>query len=199
MSNRIRKAEAELTEMELSDRITAIAEDVKSRADKYAGIDSIQLAELLGIDEGNCPGSGSAQWAFFRYTERSSINDFLADWDSIWTYPVIDALEKVVTKERLSEIERILESHESYTRGFDESQLSEKEREILLGVLLEEELEGGGPNFTIARSCVSTKSGFELIFEGFIEDDGVCLGLLTPYDHRDGRFVDLDNTVYEEW
>ena len=48
-------------------------------------------------------------------------------------------------------------------------------------------------------SSVTTESGFELAFEGDIEDDGACLGLRTPYDYRDGNFVDLDNCEYDAW
>jgi hypothetical protein len=36
---------------------------------------------------------------------------------------------------------------------------------------------------------------YRLPFEAVMEDDGSCIELLTPYDHREGNFKDLSNCV----
>ena len=38
----------------------------------------------------------------------------------------------------------------------------------------------------------------ELWFEGSIEDDGGCIELMSPYDHRDGRFS-VVSPISDEW
>ena len=42
-------------------------------------------------------------------------------------------------------------------------------------------------------------STIDLLFEGEIEDDGECYSLKTPYDHRDGKFLDLENCEITSW
>jgi hypothetical protein len=37
--------------------------------------------------------------------------------------------------------------------------------------------------------------GGDLLFEGVTEDDGACIDLKTPYDQRDGKFLNLDDCV----
>jgi hypothetical protein len=38
----------------------------------------------------------------------------------------------------------------------------------------------------------------DLLFEALIEDDGACIHLKTPYDHRDGEFTNLDECVTDD-
>jgi hypothetical protein len=35
--------------------------------------------------------------------------------------------------------------------------------------------------------------------EAYIEDDGACGDLMTPYDYRDGKFKNLDDCVTKSW
>ena len=70
------------------------------------------------------------------------------------------------------------------------------EKNVIVEVLYEDELEGGN---VIARTSVKGTEGNELMFEGLIEDDGDCIDLLTPYDRRDGDFVNLDKCIYDMW
>ena len=55
-----KKAIAKLSAMEINKRKSAVAEDVQSKKDRYSKISSIELAALLGIDEGGRPGCGEA-------------------------------------------------------------------------------------------------------------------------------------------
>ena len=198
-----KKAIAKLSAMEINKRKSAVAEDVQSKRDRYSKISSIELAALLGIDEGGRPGCGEASWSFYRYVEKMSINEHLWNTGRLWTPAIWSALEMAVTKERLDEIDALDES-DGFTdesNEFIEEKLTQDERDIILNALyeeIEENLEDG-PYYAIARSCVTTEDGVDLLFEGDIEDDGVCLGLRTPYDQRDGKFVDLDTVLYVAW
>ena len=191
-----KKAIAELAAMAINERKSAVEKDVRLKKDRYSKISSIEFAALLGIDEGGRPRCGKAPWSFFRYMEKMSISEHLCNTGNLWTPAIWAVLERTVTRERLDEIDALDESSE-----VTEEKLTQHERDIILNAL-HEEIEGSvddGPYYAIARSSVTTEDGVDLLFEGDIEDDGVCLGLRTPYDQRDGKFVDLDTVLYVEW
>ena len=50
-----------------------------------------------------------------------------------------------------------------------------------------------------ANQSVKASSGAELDFEATLEDDGSCLEIKTPYDQRDGRFLDTSDGELEWW
>jgi hypothetical protein len=51
----------------------------------------------------------------------------------------------------------------------------------------------------LAHYDVEASSGDRLPFEAFVEDDGACIDLKTPYDFRDKKFVCLDNCLTDSW
>ena len=78
--------------------------------------------------------------------------------------------------------------------------LTKIERKKLEEALARKDLEGNMSNgiSSVAQFSLGTKRA-EICFEGDVEDDGACIYLRTPYDKRDGKFIDLDNCVTDCW
>ena len=191
------QARKKLAEMATQQRIIAVAEDLRSKEDRYAGIDAHDLAALLGVPQSESPGG--PEWSFIKYVESFSLNDYLSVDNTFCTDAVIEALSRAVPKSRIDEIFNKIEPIEGYISSNDLSFLTEKENEVILDVLTQERLEAGGAT-VIARFSTPTVENHVLHFEGVIEDDGTCIDLRTPYDYRDGRFADETNWARcEEW
>lgn len=183
--------------MATQQRIIAVAEDLRSKEDRYAGIDAHDLAALLGVPFSESPGG--PEWSFIKYVESFSLNDYLSVDNTFCTDAVIEALSRAVPKSRIDEIFNKIEPIEGYISSNDLSFLTEKENEVILDVLTQERLEAGWAP-VIARFSTPTVENHVLHFEGDIEDDGTCIDLRTPYDYRDGRFADETNWARcEEW
>ena len=59
------------------------------------------------------------------------------------------------------------------------------------------EHEGCSGCYCYAYNSIKAPHGKELTFEAFIEDDGACIDLKTPYDERDGKFSALDGFEFD--
>ena len=69
--------------------------------------------------------------------------------------------------------------------------------EIKMMERLKQEDEIAHSNNVHADCSLKTSNGSILRFQGFIEDDGSCIYLLTPYNDRDGEFVDTNGCLIE--
>ena len=54
------------------------------------------------------------------------------------------------------------------------------------------------PRRVLAYHYINAPHGRTLTFEAFIDDDGGCVDLKTPYDERDGAFDNLSRHLIEE-
>jgi len=77
--------------------------------------------------------------------------------------------------------------------------LTDEERERIQDDDAQEDMDELGSQTVIAHYTVLASDGRELEFEAVIEDDGYCITLLGPYDHRDGRFADLSDCLTDSW
>ena len=81
----------------------------------------------------------------------------------------------------------------------DAMALTDEEREQIRKDDAQMAMDELGSQTVIAHYTVAAPDDRELKFEAFIEDDGHCIGLLGPYDYRDGRFRDLSDCLTDSW
>lgn len=178
---------------EVEDRIRLVADDVRTNTDRFRSIPPHELAEALGVPQPECP----ADWEFICSAEIRPIEECAANVNPVseLVYLVQDEIEPDRFHElvdQFSSLDELAEPNFSFLTN-DEKQLLEV---ALAQQQLGRNLENGIG--TIAR--YNLKSGdMVLSFEATIEDDGSCIYLLTPYEHRDGYFRDFTNTVMECW
>ena len=179
--------------MSLQDRIDAVAIDLVSKRDAFKEIDAHDLADALGM-----PSDALSDWAFVRYQEQITVEDYAESTSP--ASEIVYALEGKVTKKRLKELLRRTKDFPDFERT-SFAFLSEHEREALENEVTRKRLVSNSSNGMkcIANNAVESSSGYILRFEGEIEDDGACIFLRTPYDERDGKFVNLDNCQTETW
>lgn len=180
----------ELLALSLEECIAAIAEDVRTKKDRYAGIDAHELANALEVPQ---PESPSNDWGFTHYAKMQTLEQHANNRDPVSEF--VNYLEGKISKERFEELEQKFQQLDSMsTPTFDF--LTQAERLILEETMDAEELEGHMSNGICCVASYSVGEGTnELNFEGEVEDDGTCFDLRTPYDIRDGRFIDLSNCV----
>lgn len=184
-----------LLQMPIADRIQAIAEDVRSRRDKYKDIDAHDLADALGVPQPEAPG---CEWEFIRYAEKETAEMYARCFTPV--SKMVYLIEDKVSPERFKELlERSASLDEIEEPRFDF--LTDQEREQLENTISANRLEANSLNGMncLAGYSVEAPPDDELPFEAIVEDDGSCFILKTPYDYRDGKFVDLDNCVTDTW
>jgi hypothetical protein len=190
------EALAELLALDQQERIDQVEADVQNKSDRYAGIGGHELGEALGLFDCWAPGGDWARWA---WTPPMTLEeDALAGepFDSDFA----ERLKGVSSPARIEEISRQVELV-SDTGELDYSFLEANERAALESERCRERLErdmGNGLGY-YANQSVKASSGAELDFEATLEDDGSCLEIKTPYDQRDGRFLDTSDGELEWW
>ncbi len=180
--------------MPLEKRIAAVAKDVKTKADRFAGIPAHDLAEALEVPQ---PEQPSNDWFFWAYAHKGTLEEYAHSRHPVSEF--VYCLEGKVPEERFRVLREKFEGLDRLARpkfGF----LTTAERKIIERTLDHEELERNMSNgiSTVARYCVK-QGRIKLRFEGDIEDDGDCITLRTPYDERKGNFVDLSNCITNDW
>jgi hypothetical protein len=177
----------EMYDAALDARIAAIAEDVRSKKDQYRGIDPHELAELLGIDTSRHP---DRDWDFIRFQRRVPFEEIVSVGDGpLWMY----RLKECVDFARYAEIEAEADAVYDEKKELNSEFLTAPEKRTIEQWWMQEKLSDGGT--LLAFFNVRASNGDILKFEAFIEDDGGCIELKTPYDERDGLFTNLDDGV----
>lgn len=176
----------------VSDRIHAVAIDLQQKVDRYRDIDPFDLADALGVPTPENRGD----WVNYFTSKILSVEEM----DQLGGPPseTIRSLLDFVSTERRRELEAKADELDGLENPrFDF--LTAEERKILERQLAKTRLEvmsscgiGG-----IMRYCLPSRVG-DLVFEGDVEDDGVCIFLRSPYDFRDGQCVNLDHCVFTE-
>lgn len=180
---------ADLKTLAIQDRINTVYADVQSRQDLYREIEPHILAELLGISDADSPGS---DWLKIKIAERQIIDRAVSDKPQ--DFVLVERLISKVSPDRREVLENLLETFEDTNSG-DLSLLLPEEIEILERFRQEDELSYS--DNVIAQFSIKTANGSVMKFEAFIEDDGACIHLLTPYDERDGKFFDLTDCLVD--
>lgn len=184
---------SELLAMPLDQRIAAVAKDVRSKRDRYASIDSFDLASALGVEQPEQP----AEWIFTHYAKKQTLEQYAHGRSPVSEF--LNYLRDHVSEERFEELTPKFDRLDSLRRprfGF----LTKGERLIIEEALDAEELEANMSNgICCVASCSVGEGGNVLFFEGDIEDDGTCITLRTPYDQREGKFIDLSNCVTDDF
>jgi hypothetical protein len=185
----------ELLGLPMPERIAAVGLDVRNRQDRYRIIAPHALAEALGVPESRRPGGNG--WGITAYAEIRSLEEQASEKDP--PSELVYAPEGKVSAVRFKELEKeFAKMDEDADITFDF--LRKKERRLLEEGLARKDLENRIMNgiSSVARYWVLTEDD-RLWFEGEVEDDGACFNLRTPYHHRDGKFIDLENCVTDEW
>jgi hypothetical protein len=184
-----------LLAMDLSDRINAVAKDVLSRKDEFQQIDNHCLAEALGVPESKRPGN---DWEHISYSCKISVEEY-AELNSP-SSEIVYMIEDFVTPSRFKKLLKLSAGLDDISNPvFDFLKHNERYHleEAIASMRLEDNLMNGMS--CIARYTVKSDLGEDLPFEAEIEDNGTCIFLKTPYDSRDGQFVDLSNCLTETW
>lgn len=191
---RPREALAKLLSMSLENRVAAVAKDVKSRRDEYAGVDPFDLARALDVPE---PESPNGEWSFTTYAEIMTVEE--AAEVILPASEFVYRLQGRVAPERFDELVRESAHLDEVERpSFDF--LTAPERAALEDAIARERLEANLSNGMCCVALYSLPRGpGELRFEAGVEDDGSCIHLRTPYDDRDGHFTDLSECVTDSW
>jgi hypothetical protein len=177
-----------LLSMPLEERIVAVGRDVRDKTDEFRKIDPHKLAEALGVPSTKQPNCDD--WAFTHYARKQSLEEYADEYGCL-----SDCLSMIKGKVPVPLFESLLEK----SSALDELQLdflTDEERREFEQALAFEQLKSNMENgiCSVAHFSV-TLAEHELEFEVDIEDDGSCIDLRTPYDHRDGKFVSLDDCV----
>ena len=182
----------ELLELPLPERIKAVADDVRTRKDRFAVIDAGELAETLEVPQ--FPDGG---WGQISYITKVTIEEH-AEFESAIEDFAYFFLTGKVSARRFKELEGEFEKLAGQ-ESLDFSFLTPKEREDAEKAINKEQLEGMMDNGLGGLASYTIEQGdIELSFEGDVEDDGSCFLLQTPYDKRDGNFTDLEGCVIDD-
>jgi hypothetical protein len=180
-------AQSKLEEMSLPKRIAAVAADVDSKRDEYRSIDRHELASLLGIGDADKPGG---DWNFVWYIPRVPIEDIFEDiFDRGDKEYILKLLQTHVTGERYKELDKRYDELDS-KRLCDF--LTDSEKQTIECSYMERQAQAYGSQCT-AFYTIKAPHRKKLTFEAYIEDDGGCCDLMTPYDERDGAFSDFSD------
>jgi len=180
-------------------RIQAVAADVESRADLYATIPEFELAELLGIVEPHILAASGTKWEYLYYSPRVSLEEHFDNG----SYEFDMMLEHLPVNSAPNRSKELLDAFSAKEEKAEPpfKLLKPEERETIETALQAAEMENlqsNGMN-CLAHVEVTSPSGESLRFEAVVEDDGQCETLRTPYDERDGRFVDLTECLLSYW
>lgn len=184
-----------LTALPIKARVEAVAKDIKEKTRKFSAIEAHDLAEALGVPDADQPGP---DWSFTASALIVSVEQFAAQNDP--PSEIVYLIQDIVSPSRFEKLLALASPLDKQKKPrFDF--LTKRERSLLEDKIAEDSLQNNmscGMN-SIAHFSIETDSGSCLEFEASIEDDGMCIDLLTPYDYTAGRFKDLSDCVTESW
>ncbi len=187
-------ARAELEAMPLQDRIAAIAADVHSKRDEYRSILPTQLVDLLGVPYSKdrfgayMPGDNWVR-VYYCFNRTFENTEFTPD-------VLLSLLESEVTPNRYSELQKTFASYEEDALSPEAINfLTEPERAAFLSRYTEDHTERNGHDYVLANYTLEAPHGMKLRFQSNIGDAGELEDLKTPYDDRDGLFVNLSDCI----
>jgi hypothetical protein len=195
MSNHQNDALEELMNLPVDERLEAIAKDLARKRPRFSKISAHDLAEALDVPDHLQP---SGDWSFTRYAEIVSVEEY-AEFRSPAS-EIVYLIRDNVSESRFEELlELSAPLDDDPEPRFDF--LTRTERSRLEQTIAEDQLEANSSNGMncIAHFSVQSSSGQDLRFEATVEDDGCCIELRSPYDCKNGRFVNLDKCITDSW
>ncbi len=177
-----------LLSMPLADRIASVSGDVRTRTDEFCSVHPHRLAEALGVPTTKRPNR--SDWAFTDYAQKQSLEEYADQYGRL--SDCVSVIEGKVPAQ-------LFESLVQKSSALDELQLdilTDEERREFEEALAFEDLRSNMDNGICCVAHYSVQGhGGDLWFEATIEDDGACIDLKTPYDQRDGKFLNLNDCV----
>ncbi len=202
MRNKLQtKRENELLELSLNEIIEALALDLESGSDRYRCLTPHVLASLLEVDAYQPDGT----WSGVRFVPRLSVAELMDEKGSEPEF-LVEFLEKRVNDERY----KVLEKNFSFSNGKafgspgrDDkaiqaeflAELKDEESAIIETEIQKKEFNDLSGGTSLCRYSVTSKGGYEIQFEGFVECDGSCIELSGPYDIRDDGLSDFTDCL----
>src|SRR5262249_44479045 len=151
-----------------------VAADVDSKQDEFRSIDAVELASLLGIEDAERPGD---DWNFGWFLPRVPLDDILDQWDE---ETIVELLQSQLTPERYKELCSKIDLQQEDNAKVLEF-LTEDEKLKIEEHYMEGQAEHPDSAWCFADISIEAPHGKILTFEAFIEDDGACIELKTPY------------------
>ena len=181
-----------LLSMPFAERIAAVAKDVRTKKDEFRRIAPHELVEALGVPESRRPTN--EHWSFINYAWKQSLEEYADGSDCL--SELVYWLKDEVSAQRFETLVEKSSDLEDYCSNPQFDFLTVEERQLLEEAIAFRQLQGNMENgiCCVAHHDIPASSG-DLRFEAAIEDDGACCNLRTPYDYRDGKFVNLDDCV----
>jgi hypothetical protein len=167
--------------------------------DEFRVIENYELATLLGINDLDRPGEGppGKGWQPVWYVPRPSLRDLLEGNDDDF---IPDLLYKHITPERYEELSgkiKALTPNQMKSRRASLDFITKEEKEIIDELYMEREV-NSDTDFKVDYYTITAPDGKKLTFQISIGDSGEPYDLKTPYDQRDGGFVDLSDSLIVE-
>ena len=187
----------ELLSLPVPDRIREVANDVRTRTDRYREIDFFNLGAALYVDFDNLINDNGYAWLGYCYEERYSFEEYLNQG-----YVLEDLIPAAADKLDPVKFSRLIEiaEREAYPDPLD---LSKEERDAIALANDQHRLDGwaGGYGNFFETFCVSI--GSDELWFGVRHGGGggPCEaqwdGIWSPYDYRDKNgFPYLDPDLY---
>jgi len=162
------------------DVIEALAEDIRSKQNRYEAIDTSKLARLCGIE----PADGDADRTSFAYWFDIEMQDELHEF--------IPQMQPYVSPARFARLERWRQRIDEGEAEFDLAKLSEREREVL--ALLWNTHDCADRSFrAVCTHTVKSRKGDRLTFEFFVGDGGDIEDECGPYYFKEPGGINCDD------
>jgi hypothetical protein len=139
--------------------------------------------------------SPGGDWDSVHFVPHVPVKDILLQWDG---GNVPELLQGHVTAKRLEELSskiELIQRDEEKLRRSRLNFLTKKEKQTIERLYMERYANRNGTMYEIAFYTIKAPRRKKLTFEAWIEDDGSCVDLKTPYDERDGKFTDLSEAL----
>ena len=162
------------------DVIDALAEDIESKAKRFEGLDTDDLARLCGIE----PADGDADRTTYAYWFELEDDGEL--------HEMISELKPYVSPVRFAKLERWKERIDEGEAEFDMAKLTAKEKEVL--ALLSNTEDCSDRSFrTVCSHTVKSRNGDHVTFEFFMGDGGDIEDSCGPYYFKDPGGINCDD------
>ena len=181
---RFTQQQLRLTELQLlaseEEVIEAVAEDVKSKQNRYEMIDTSDLARLCGIE----PADGDAERTTYAYWFD------IEDRDELHVF--IPEMKPYVSPSRFARLDRWRQRIEDGGAEFDLKKLDVREQEVLALLWNTEDCSDRSFRAVCSHSVTSRKGDF-LIFEFFVGDGGDIEDECGPYSFHEPGGINCDD------
>ena len=174
------------------DRIEVIWQDVSSRTDKYRELSATDLCGALEVPLGDLETSAWTSWESYHLMKSISLKDYIEEYNLKLSEMLIGEIRYLIKPNRFAEIKAaalLSEASQDYSCDF----LTDQERKLIADTYSSSDLDSSDDSstFYISFYTVMTQSDEPLRFQAETLGGQIYIG--TPYDDRDGDFIDPDS------